>query len=85
MTSSSPSSRRRRLRFHTGTASANVVHAMALDYPVLRRWLSDPQHRVAGVDHDRLREALEREDMELPHYLWAKDLATAHAFLDLWR
>lgn len=58
--------------------------ANGIDYPSLRRWLWEPQHRVAGVDYRRLREALEREDMQLPHYLWAKDLATVHAFLDLW-
>jgi asparagine synthase (glutamine-hydrolysing) len=59
--------------------------AHGVDYPSLRRWLSDPQHRIAGVDYRRLGEAIEREDMVLAHYLWAKDLATAHAFLELGR
>jgi asparagine synthase (glutamine-hydrolysing) len=57
--------------------------AKGLDYPSLRRWLSDPEHRVAGVDYRRLHEALEGEDMPLSHYLWAKDLATVHVFLEL--
>jgi asparagine synthase (glutamine-hydrolysing) len=57
---------------------------MALDYPALRHWLSDPSHRVTGVDYAELGEQLEQEEMSLSHYLWAKDLATVHAFLDLW-
>jgi asparagine synthase (glutamine-hydrolysing) len=57
---------------------------MALDYPALRRWLTKPSHRVTGVDYAALATELERERMELPHYLWAKDLAAVHAFLDLW-
>ena len=56
---------------------------MALDYPALRRWLSNPSHRIAGVDYQALGHQLEREQMELLHYLWAKDLAAAHAFLEL--
>ena len=56
---------------------------MALDYPALRRWLSNPSHRIAGVDYGALGHQLEREQMELLHYLWAKDLAAAHAFLEL--
>ena len=56
---------------------------MALDYPALRHWLSDPSHQVTGVDYAALGEQLEREEMPLSHYLWAKDLATVHAFLDL--
>jgi len=58
--------------------------AMALDYPALRRWLTDPQHRVVGVDYNRVRQEVEREEMELAHYLWAKDLATVHAFYERW-
>ena len=57
---------------------------MALDYPALRRWLSNPSHCIGGVDYRALGQQLEGEQMELSHYLWAKDLAAAHAFLDLW-
>jgi asparagine synthase (glutamine-hydrolysing) len=58
--------------------------SMALDYPALRHWLTKPAHRVAGIDYAALAHELEREQMELPHYLWAKDLAAVHAFLDLY-
>ena len=57
---------------------------MALDYPALRHWLSNPSHRIDGVDYRALGQQLEREQMPLSHYLWAKDLAAVHAFLDLW-
>ena len=57
--------------------------AMAIDYPALRRWLTDPPHRIAGVDYAALARELEGERMELPHYLWAKDIAAVHAFLEL--
>jgi hypothetical protein len=57
---------------------------MALDYPAVRRWVSQGDLRVAGVDYGRLQAELDREDMPLPHYLWAKDLAVVHAFVDLW-
>jgi asparagine synthase (glutamine-hydrolysing) len=58
--------------------------ATSIDYASLRRWLVDPPHRVPGVDYQVLARQLEREDMDLPHYVWAKDLAGIHAFLDLW-
>jgi asparagine synthase (glutamine-hydrolysing) len=58
--------------------------ATSIDYPSLRRWLADPPYRVPGVDYQLLGEQLEREDMDLPRYVWAKDLAGIHAFLDLW-
>jgi asparagine synthase (glutamine-hydrolysing) len=58
---------------------------MCLDYETLRRWLAAPEHRVSGVDYGLLMRDLEREDMSLAYYLWARDLAAVHAFLDLWR
>jgi len=54
-----------------------------IEYPELRRWLAAPEHRFGGVDYKRLHESLEREDLDLSAYLWAKDLAIAHAFLSL--
>ena len=54
-----------------------------VEYPELRKWLAAPDHQFAGVDYKRLRESLEREDLDLSAYLWAKDLAIAHAFLGL--
>jgi asparagine synthase (glutamine-hydrolysing) len=58
--------------------------ATSLDYPSLRRWLLRPSYRVPGVDYGMLAERLERCDMDLAEYVWAKDLAGVHAFLDLW-
>jgi asparagine synthase (glutamine-hydrolysing) len=57
---------------------------MAVDYPAVRHWVSRPGFRVKGVDYDRLGVELEREQMPLSHYLWARDLAATHAFVDLW-
>ena len=56
----------------------------SLDYPSLRRWLIEPKYRVRGVDYGVLAEQIDREDMDLAHYVWAKNLAGIHAFLDLW-
>jgi asparagine synthetase B (glutamine-hydrolysing) len=55
-----------------------------IDYPVLRKWLTNPEHRLAGVDYVRLAERLEAEDLRLYDYIWARDLAAVHAFLALW-
>lgn len=57
---------------------------MAVDYPAVRRWVSHGDFRMKGVDYGLLREELEGERMPLPRYLWAKDLAAVHAFVDLW-
>jgi asparagine synthase (glutamine-hydrolysing) len=56
----------------------------SFDYPALRKLLVNPQHRFAGVDYDRLALDLDRESLDEGHYFWAKDLAYAHAFLELW-
>lgn len=58
--------------------------ATSMDYPSLRRWLVDAPFRVAGVDYRVLAEQIEGQNMPLEHYVWAKDLAGIHAFLDLW-
>lgn len=55
-----------------------------VDYPGLHRWLARPRERLTGVDYGLLGERIEAGDMELPEYLWARDLATVHAFLALW-
>jgi asparagine synthetase B (glutamine-hydrolysing) len=54
-----------------------------IEYPELQRWLLAPEHRFQGVDYKGLADALERQDLDLNGYLWAKDLAIAHAFLSL--
>jgi asparagine synthase (glutamine-hydrolysing) len=55
-----------------------------IDYPELRRWLTDPPHRLSGVRYDLLRESLDAENLDLAEYGWAKDLASVHAFLSRW-
>ncbi|MGH8944932.1 MAG: asparagine synthase-related protein, partial [Acidimicrobiia bacterium] len=55
-----------------------------IDYPSLRRWLVEPRHRIQGIDYRALSERLEREDLKLSDYIWAKDLAAIQAFLDRW-
>jgi len=66
------------------TNTNEYVRNMCLDYPALRQWLSHPGYRLDGVDYRLLGEHLERENMSLAHYMWAKDLAAVHAFLGLW-
>lgn len=56
----------------------------SIDYPTLRKLLVNPPHRLAGVDYDMLAQRVEGESLDLPEYLWAKDLATAQAFLGQW-
>jgi asparagine synthase (glutamine-hydrolysing) len=55
-----------------------------VDYRALRRWLVRPAYRLAGVDYALLEERLERQELELSEFMWAKDLASIHAFLSQW-
>ncbi|HSE82685.1 MAG TPA: asparagine synthase-related protein [Gaiellaceae bacterium] len=57
---------------------------MGVDYPAVRRWVTKGEFRIPGVDYGKLGAELERGEMPLPHYLWARDLAAVHAFVDLW-
>jgi asparagine synthetase B (glutamine-hydrolysing) len=66
------------------TNTNEYFRSMCLDFESLQRWLLAPEYRVPGVDYARLAEDLAKEDMSLAHYLWARDLAAVHAFLDLW-
>jgi hypothetical protein len=66
------------------TTTNEYYRSMCLDFESLRRWLLAPAHRVQGVDYALLAEELDKEDMTLAHYLWARDLAALHAFLELW-
>lgn len=54
-----------------------------IDYVALRRWLVDPPVRVSGVDYGLLEKHLADEDFGLWDHIWAKDLASVHAFLAL--
>jgi hypothetical protein len=56
----------------------------SIDYPSLRRWVSDPPHRLEGVRYDLLRDRLDGENLDLSEFRWAKDLASVHAFLSRW-
>jgi asparagine synthase (glutamine-hydrolysing) len=56
----------------------------SIDYDVLRHWLAAPPWHVPGVDYVALGELLDRRALELSDFLWAKDLASAHAFLSQW-
>ena len=57
---------------------------MGVDYPAVRHWVTKGDFHISGVDYARLHEELDRETMPLAHYLWARDLAAVHAFIDLW-
>lgn len=55
-----------------------------VDYVTLRRYLLAPNHRLVGVDYDRLAERLNAEQLGTVDYAWARNLANVHAFLSLW-
>jgi asparagine synthase (glutamine-hydrolysing) len=57
---------------------------MGVDYPAVRHWVTKGDFRISGVDYAELGVELERGQMPLASYLWARDLAAAHAFVDLW-
>lgn len=54
------------------------------DYPALRKWILATEHRIGGVDYERLTERLDREDLDVIGLRWAHDLARVQAFLALW-
>ena len=53
-----------------------------INYQELDKWLKRPNVTLAGVDYSRLQSRLESRDMDLDEYRWARDLASAHAFLE---
>jgi asparagine synthase (glutamine-hydrolysing) len=55
-----------------------------VDYPTLRRYLTSPDHRVSGVDYERLAARLDAADLGTVDYAWARNLANIHAFLAQW-
>jgi asparagine synthase (glutamine-hydrolysing) len=60
-------------------------HVMSqIDYGLLRRYLVKPNHRMVGVNYDRLATRLERQDFKLVDWFWVNDLARIHAFLNQW-
>jgi hypothetical protein len=60
-------------------------HMLAqLDYPVLKRFLSNPMYRIEGVNYEKLGARLERKNLGLVDWLWVKDLLQIHGFLHQW-
>ena len=55
-----------------------------IDYPTLRRYLVGQDHRVTGIDYRALEELLRTEALSRIDYVWAKNLASVHAFLSQW-
>jgi asparagine synthase (glutamine-hydrolysing) len=55
-----------------------------IDYPLLRRYLDGAEYRMPGVDYRQLGLLLERESLTALDYMWARSLATVHAFLSNW-
>jgi asparagine synthetase B (glutamine-hydrolysing) len=53
-----------------------------IDYPFLRELLIDPEERIPGVNYPRLAEHLRQEDLTVKDFLYVRDLAAIHAFLD---
>jgi asparagine synthase (glutamine-hydrolysing) len=54
-----------------------------MDYDELERWLIGSEVALTGVDYDLLRQRLKDRQLTLPEYRWARDLAAAHAFLEI--
>jgi hypothetical protein len=62
----------------------NAAAESAIEYDHLRRWTASGSFRMPGVDYGLLAEQIDRAEMNVFEYIWAKDLAMVHAFLDLW-
>jgi asparagine synthase (glutamine-hydrolysing) len=56
-----------------------------IDYATLRAFLTEPAHRIEGVDYALLARRLAREELTPVEYQWARNLAGVHAFLSQWR
>jgi len=56
-----------------------------IDYRTLRGFLTEPAHRIDGVDYALLARRLAGEDLTPVEYQWARNLAGVHAFLSQWR
>ena len=60
-------------------------HVMTqVDYPTLKRLLTEPRHRIPGVDYRRLAQRIEQGNFNRFDWHWAQDLARIHAFLNAW-
>jgi hypothetical protein len=54
------------------------------DYGGLKYWLQQSEYRMPGVDYGSLERQIERRDLGILDYLWARDLACIHAYTSLW-
>ena len=55
-----------------------------VDYAELERLIDSTDHRLDGVDYATLSALIESRSLRPIDYMWARNLATAHAFLSLW-
>ena len=55
-----------------------------VEYESLTRWLSQPTHRIAGVDYEVLKDRLAHRGFGPAEYKWAIDLAKSQLFLAQW-
>jgi len=55
-----------------------------IDYGFLRGLFADSDERIAGVNYERLREHLRREDLPPRDFRYIKILAAIHVFLEEW-
>ena len=61
----------------------NEAAEAGIEYEHLRRWTGSGSFRMPGVDYALLHERIDRGEMNVFEYIWAKDLAMVHAFIDL--
>jgi asparagine synthase (glutamine-hydrolysing) len=55
-----------------------------IDYGALRKWLVNSSVRLEGINYELLENRIDSRGMQMSEFMWAKDLAAAHAFLGLW-
>jgi hypothetical protein len=65
----------------TDKTTFNEAMLADIDYEALTAWLVRTPVEIPGVRYDALARRLEDRDFSVSEYMWAKDLATAHAFL----
>ena len=54
-----------------------------IDHEDLGRWLRSGSWRMPGIDYARLLDRVDRRELQVHEYIRAKDLAAAHAFVQL--
>ena len=60
-------------------------HVMSqIDYPLLKRYVSNPSYEMSGVNYQLLASRVEQQNLNLVDWLWLNDLVRVHAFLSQW-